>query len=155
MSTIRHANEILVLDQGNLVEIGTHQVLMEQQGKYYRLVQSQLLDENISEEQQPTLQNCLSIPMASLKLSEDDEQENQRKKFSFLKILLLNKPEWMFILGGCVTALINGGIEPAFAFILSRLVAVSLYTFLFSSIHSICFLIGLRRMSSLTTKSKY
>lgn len=97
---------------------------MEQQGKYYRLVQSQLLDETISDDQ-PILQNLLSIPMDSLKQAEEEEQKKKRRNLTFLKILSLNKPEWLFILGGCLTALINGGIEPAFAMILSRLVAVS------------------------------
>jgi ATP-binding cassette subfamily C protein CydD len=35
-------DEILVLDHGKLVEMGTHQQLMEKQGYYYRLVSSQL-----------------------------------------------------------------------------------------------------------------
>lgn len=35
-------DEILVLDHGKLVEMGTHQQLMKQQGYYYRLVNSQL-----------------------------------------------------------------------------------------------------------------
>ncbi|CAF4606452.1 unnamed protein product, partial [Rotaria sp. Silwood2] len=50
----------------------------------------------------------------------------QKKKinFSFLKLLTLNKPEWIYILFGCITSLINGGIEPTFALILSKLVSV-------------------------------
>jgi ATP-binding cassette subfamily B (MDR/TAP) protein 1 len=45
--------------------------------------------------------------------------------FSFLKLLALNKPEWVYILFGCLTSIINGGMEPAFALILSKLVSVS------------------------------
>ncbi|CAF3625331.1 unnamed protein product [Rotaria sp. Silwood1] len=55
------------------------------------------------------------------------KNEIQKKKkinFSFLKLLALNKPEWIYILFGCITSLINGGIEPAFALILSKLVSV-------------------------------
>ncbi len=43
LSTVRHADLILVLDQGVLVESGTHDQLMQQQGRYYYLNQQQLL----------------------------------------------------------------------------------------------------------------
>lgn len=41
LSTIQGADNILVVDQGNVVEQGTHQELMEQKGFYYRLYNSQ------------------------------------------------------------------------------------------------------------------
>jgi ABC-type bacteriocin/lantibiotic exporter with double-glycine peptidase domain len=43
LSTVRHADLILVLDQGILVESGTHDALMQQRGRYYHLNQQQLL----------------------------------------------------------------------------------------------------------------
>jgi HlyB family type I secretion system ABC transporter len=43
LSTVRHADLILVLDQGVLVESGTHDALMQRQGRYYHLNQQQLL----------------------------------------------------------------------------------------------------------------
>jgi ATP-binding cassette subfamily B protein len=41
LSTIQGADNILVIDQGNIVEQGTHKELMERQGFYYRLYHSQ------------------------------------------------------------------------------------------------------------------
>ncbi|OGP61716.1 MAG: ABC transporter, partial [Deltaproteobacteria bacterium RBG_13_49_15] len=41
LSTARHANRILVLNRGRIVESGTHQSLMRKQGYYYRLYQLQ------------------------------------------------------------------------------------------------------------------
>jgi ATP-binding cassette subfamily B multidrug efflux pump len=41
LSTIQGADNILVVDQGNVVEQGTHKELMEKQGFYYRLYHSQ------------------------------------------------------------------------------------------------------------------
>ncbi|MEB3357022.1 MAG: peptidase domain-containing ABC transporter [Synechococcales bacterium] len=42
LSTVRHADQILVLDQGVLVEKGNHDELMAGRGLYYHLVQQQL-----------------------------------------------------------------------------------------------------------------
>lgn len=41
LATIQHADLIVVLEQGSIVEQGTHQELMERQGRYYQLVQMQ------------------------------------------------------------------------------------------------------------------
>jgi ATP-binding cassette subfamily B protein len=43
LSTIRQADLILVLDQGNLVESGTHEQLLAQHGHYFYLNQQQLM----------------------------------------------------------------------------------------------------------------
>jgi ATP-binding cassette subfamily B protein len=41
VSSIQHCNHILVLDQGQLVESGNHEYLMNIQGAYFRLHQIQ------------------------------------------------------------------------------------------------------------------
>ena len=41
LSTIKNADKILVLNQGQIVEIGSHDQLMAQQGYYYQLQQAQ------------------------------------------------------------------------------------------------------------------
>jgi ATP-binding cassette subfamily B protein len=41
LSTIRKANKIIVLDKGEIREMGTHDELMEKQGFYYKLHQMQ------------------------------------------------------------------------------------------------------------------
>lgn len=42
LSTVRHADRIIVLDRGIIVEQGTHIELMQQQGLYFHLAQQQL-----------------------------------------------------------------------------------------------------------------
>ncbi|MEO1627942.1 MAG: ATP-binding cassette domain-containing protein, partial [Bacteroidota bacterium] len=42
LSTVKNADQILVLDKGELVEVGTHQELVEKENAYYNLVRDQL-----------------------------------------------------------------------------------------------------------------
>lgn len=42
LSTIRKADQIIVMQNGGIVEIGNHDSLMENKRRYYQLVQSQL-----------------------------------------------------------------------------------------------------------------
>ena len=42
LSTVKNAHQIIVLNQGEIVERGTHQELVAQRGYYYSLVRNQL-----------------------------------------------------------------------------------------------------------------
>ena len=42
LSTVKNAHQIVVLDQGSIVETGTHKALVKQKGAYYHLVKNQL-----------------------------------------------------------------------------------------------------------------
>ncbi len=44
LSTITHANRIVLIEHGEIVEIGTHEELMQKKGHYFNLYQVQLLD---------------------------------------------------------------------------------------------------------------
>jgi ATP-binding cassette subfamily B multidrug efflux pump len=46
ISTIKNADKILVLDNGQIVEQGTHFTLMQQKGSYFELYEKQLLEES-------------------------------------------------------------------------------------------------------------
>ena len=49
LSTLAKANKIVVVDNGNIIECGTPQELMEMKGKYYRLVQIQSMSDKVAE----------------------------------------------------------------------------------------------------------
>ena len=42
LSTVRHADNIVVMQQGRIVEQGTHETLVALQGQYFALVKNQL-----------------------------------------------------------------------------------------------------------------
>jgi ATP-binding cassette, subfamily B, bacterial len=42
LSTVRNADNIIVLDKGRIIEQGTHYELTSQKGEYYKLVKNQL-----------------------------------------------------------------------------------------------------------------
>lgn len=45
LSTITHANRIVLIEGGAIIEEGTHHELMEKRGNYYNLYQVQDLDD--------------------------------------------------------------------------------------------------------------
>lgn len=136
LSTIRNADKIYVIDKGEVVESGTHDELMTKMGHYYGLVCLQQTSQSsvkISDEENSTKleffdekisnnSNVESSPTIEKIFSSNDLKE---KKFSLKDILKLNKPEYIYILFGSLSSLVSGAIMPAFAIVMSKLIAVS------------------------------
>ncbi|EDW61888.1 ATP-dependent translocase ABCB1 [Drosophila virilis] len=143
LSTVRRADRIVVLNNGQVVETGTHQELMMIKGHYFNLVTTQMGDDDGS-----ALSPSGNI-YKNLDIKDEDEQEikiihdavdeeedpklqkNKKKakkdknKSSILwGIMKLNKPEWMQITVGCICSIIMGFAMPVFAMLFGSILQV-------------------------------
>ncbi|KAI1885483.1 hypothetical protein AGOR_G00204160 [Albula goreensis] len=150
LSTIRNANIIASFNGGKVVELGTHSELMAQQGVYHSLVTMQTfkstesndeaVEEVTMEEKSPSVMSLSESNLfrrksnkVSSKTTESNEKEDDKDQpeeeadappVSFFKVLRLNAPEWPYIVVGVFCATINGAMQPAFAIIFSKIIAV-------------------------------
>ncbi|KAI5092339.1 ATP-binding cassette, sub-family B (MDR/TAP), member 4 isoform 1, partial [Silurus meridionalis] len=147
LSTIRNADVIAGFQDGKVVELGTHEELMEKKGVYQSLVTMQTfkstegtetqaeepgLDEkspSVTSITEHTLFRQKSKSFIGSEKGQEDEhkesiQEEKVPEVSFFKVLSLNKAEWPYMVVGIICATINGGLQPAFAVIFSKIIAV-------------------------------
>ncbi|XP_056308710.1 ATP-dependent translocase ABCB1-like [Danio aesculapii] len=144
LSTIRNADVIAGFQNGEIVELGTHDELMERKGIYHSLVNMQTFksaeaaeddsEEMTMDEKSPSVssmnertlfrQKSRSGSEKELKEEEKPAEEEKVPNVSFLTVLKLNYPEWPYMVVGILCATINGGMQPAFAVIFSKIIAV-------------------------------
>ena len=125
LSTIRNADMIFVFQDGFIFESGTFDYLMQLKGIFYNLVINQ---QNNNLQVADTLNQSKEVSLLrEIKDSTSNYNNKQNNKnivvikdknelnFSVIKrLFLINKPEWIYILIGCIASLIAGGIMPAF-----------------------------------------
>ncbi|XP_074122725.1 ATP-dependent translocase ABCB1 isoform X1 [Sminthopsis crassicaudata] len=151
LSTIRNADVIAGFEDGVIVEQGNHDELMKQEGVYFKLVTMQTTGNQIeSESDSDELKNEIntsepttkgfesrSLRRRSSRLSVKKTQTLEKKtteeekkldenvpQVSFLRILKMNKTEWPYFVVGTFCAIINGGLQPAFSVIFSRIIGI-------------------------------
>uniref|UniRef100_A0A8C9TE90 ATP-binding cassette, sub-family B (MDR/TAP), member 4 n=1 Tax=Scleropages formosus TaxID=113540 RepID=A0A8C9TE90_SCLFO len=132
LSTIRNADLIAGFQNGQVVELGTHGELMARKGIYHSLVTMQVCRELIAVTLLPFRfchSSCLALPCYALRshmsfVCRLVVQEDKPPPVSFLKVLRLNLPEWPYIVVGLFCAICNGAIQPAFAIVFSKIIAV-------------------------------
>uniref|UniRef100_A0A8C1JE70 ABC-type xenobiotic transporter n=1 Tax=Cyprinus carpio TaxID=7962 RepID=A0A8C1JE70_CYPCA len=145
LSTIRNADVIAGFQNGEIVELGTHDELMERKGIYQSLVTMQVRnphtedteegkEEMTMDEKSPSVSSLNDRALFRQKSrsgSEKDQQDEEKQteeenapNISFLTVLKLNQPEWPYMVVGVLCATINGGLQPAFAVIFSKIIAV-------------------------------
>uniref|UniRef100_A0A4W5JJ91 ATP binding cassette subfamily B member 4 n=1 Tax=Hucho hucho TaxID=62062 RepID=A0A4W5JJ91_9TELE len=130
LSTIRNADVIAGFKKGEIVELGTHSQLMEKEGVYHTLVTMQvtythtlLTPSSHILHLRHHLGNSV-IKTVSHTRDTDKTEDEEIPPVSFLKVLKLNLPEWPYMVVGVICATINGGMQPLFAVIFSKIIAV-------------------------------
>ncbi|XP_023564485.1 multidrug resistance protein 1-like [Octodon degus] len=147
LSTVRNADVIAGFEDGVIVERGNHDELMKERGVYYKLVTMQtggneidLGNEIFESKDETDMLISSKDPRSSLKrsvrrsmseshsqdrkLSMKEELNESVPPLSFWRILKLNLTEWPYFVVGVLCAIINGGLQPAFAVIFSRIIGV-------------------------------
>ncbi|CAF4839937.1 unnamed protein product [Rotaria sp. Silwood1] len=143
LTTIRNAHQIYVLDNGNVVEQGTHETLMiKEGGKYQAMVKCQQMKriyddtDDMMSIQKATEEEEKSITERSRLFSDvttvDVNKQSPKpfkQRFVLLRLLSMNSPEWITILVGCVACLLSGAAQPLFAFLFAKTVDILLEIF--------------------------
>ncbi|XP_021371103.1 multidrug resistance protein 1B-like [Mizuhopecten yessoensis] len=152
LSTIRNADIIYGIDDGRVMEHGTHDELMQEEGLYCHLVNQQSHNSDVAEEVADELESklfdvndkkndtftdeihpnsknnkkrelVLNQRRASTTGKEEDEEEDV-PEVSVGKVLRMNSPEWYLILGACMCSTLVGAIQPSFGLVLAEFLTV-------------------------------
>ncbi|XP_076435094.1 ATP-dependent translocase ABCB1-like [Babylonia areolata] len=151
LSTIKTADIIISFKDGKVFGQGSHDELMAKQGIYYQLVMNQTTksaaDDDEEEEEikkftqkgapdstrrqlSRALSNEGERPQRARGTSESERTEEKKDEKEelpnapFTRLMRMNAPEWVYILLGCIAAILNGGVQPSFAVIFSKIIAV-------------------------------
>ncbi|XP_007447541.1 PREDICTED: multidrug resistance protein 1 [Lipotes vexillifer] len=150
LSTVRNADVIAGLDDGVTVEKGSHDELMKEKGIYFKLVTMQTKGNEIELEnaaggseseidalnmspkdlgssvirRKSTRKSIHGPQSQNRKLSTEETLDENVPPVSFWRILKLNITEWPYFVVGIFCAIINGGLQPAFSVIFSRIIGV-------------------------------
>ncbi|KFO56227.1 Multidrug resistance protein 1, partial [Corvus brachyrhynchos] len=147
LSTVRNADLIAVFNGGVITEQGNHAKLLERKGIYHKLVNMQAIEAEVppseDDENAHSAKNSGSEPEFEESLTTGLRRRSTRRSMkkpgeqnngpdeektspvtSFLKIMKLNKTEWPYFVAGTLCAIINGGLQPAFAVIFSKIIGI-------------------------------
>ncbi|CAF2162604.1 unnamed protein product [Rotaria magnacalcarata] len=132
LTTIQNADYIYVLDHGCVLEQGTHSLLMEiENGKYRNMFNIQQIEIQADRQDEiyPTQQEIIEDKQQMMDKEEHSASIIVNQKYSssnrlsiFLRLLSMNKPEWIIMMIGSIACLANGFIQPIFALLLTDIV---------------------------------
>lgn len=140
LSTVQKADKIVVMNQGKVIEQGTHESLLAAKGAYSRLVNAQNLSATDDDEKQADVEKNEKGVSDDLDLSKTQtskshvsvkevlEPEDVSRKLSLFKCLLVvfyeQRRLWRILLCGCIASVAAGAVFPALAVLFSRVVTV-------------------------------
>ncbi|CAG0912522.1 unnamed protein product [Notodromas monacha] len=140
LTTIRSADKIIVLDNGVVAEVGSHEDLMAKNGLYFQLVTAQTVDEeaDYSGKFDPSKNDEKTAPQSKrLRLQSEhiddvvvvptEEKSGNKKedlpKPSLVRIMKLNAKEWPLIVIGTLASAANGISMPAYAILFGEVLS--------------------------------
>lgn len=136
LDTVKSVDRVVVIDKGQICEIGTHAELMEAKGIFYQMVTAQ--SENKEENEEEVIEDATHALLARA-LSNDsetanlfdtqvvtkpDEEKEDLSTIALWPILKLNKKEWPYILFGSLGAFGLGFNTPCYAFLFGEIMGV-------------------------------
>ncbi|CAM0946790.1 unnamed protein product [Alopecurus aequalis] len=138
-STIRSADMIAVIQHGEVKELGSHdELIADKNGLYSSLVRLQQTRETTEADQVSastkgqSRSHSMSRSSSGQSLSDAGEAGNIKEPKlplpSFKRLLMLNAPEWRQALIGSLSAIVSGGIQPAFAYAKGGILSVYFLT---------------------------
>ncbi|KAK4280999.1 hypothetical protein QN277_012549 [Acacia crassicarpa] len=156
LSTIRNVDSIAVIQQGQVVETGTHEELISKAGTYASLIRFQemvgnrdLSNPSTRRTRSSRLSHSLSTKSLSLRSGSlrnlsyqystgadgriemvsnaETDKKNPAPQGYFFRLLKLNAPEWPYSIMGAVGSVLSGFIGPTFAIVMSNMIEVFYY----------------------------
>ncbi|XP_050351148.1 ATP-dependent translocase ABCB1-like [Nymphalis io] len=121
LSTIRKVDVIYMMKEGQVVELGNHEELMNQKGLYHRMFStSEFVDINkpempndVNNAHEP-IRKLTEISKNSVEVIEDIKEKNEKTSLSFWQVVALNAPEWKTVVLGSLCSMIGGFAMPLF-----------------------------------------
>lgn len=140
LSTVQKADKIVVMNQGRVIEQGSHGTLLAAKGAYFNLVNAQSLGqsqqdevaaEKLAEEahEESSLEKALTNhSTTAVKAQPVTTAEDVSRKLSLVRCILIifreQKRLWPYLLLGFIASIGGGGIFPAQAIVFSRVVVI-------------------------------
>ncbi|XP_068633659.1 ATP-dependent translocase ABCB1-like [Battus philenor] len=130
LSTIRNVDVIYVFKDGEVIECGNHEELMNTKGHYYDMVMVQS-----SPEQNITTDKMNTIVQSDWDINEmqedegefvkiEEKKEEKEETVSFWRVIRLNAPEWKSASAASLCSLLSGFAMPLFAVVMGDFMGV-------------------------------
>ncbi|EPZ35336.1 ABC transporter domain-containing protein [Rozella allomycis CSF55] len=128
LSTIKNADLIVVMQQGEIIETGTHEELINKKGKYYELVEAQSLQQGdqvaTEAEEIMHLKEEEETRQSLIKQKEEEKVKVENKKGDIWRVYKMALSEWHLLLVGLLGSMVLGSIMPLFGFVFAEILTV-------------------------------